>query len=149
MATAHDVEILLVEDNPRDVELTLRALKRHNLGNRVVTAKDGAEALDFLFARGDFAGRSDESQPKVVFLDLKMPKIDGLEVLRQIRSNERTKTLPVVVMTSSREEQDIVEAYKLGVNSYVVKPMEFEQFAKTIAELGYYWVATNQPPPHV
>lgn len=142
----HQVEILLVEDNPNDVELTLRALKRHNLANRVFVVKDGAEALEFLFATGAHATRSMEERPKVVLLDLKLPKVDGLEVLRRIKSDERTKSVPVVVLTSSREERDVVESYKLGVNSYIVKPVEFEKFVEAVSEVGLYWVLLNQPP---
>ena len=140
------VEILLVEDNPNDRELMLRALKKNNLANHVVVTKDGEEALDFLFARGPFTSRNAAEAPKVVLLDLKLPKVDGLEVLRQIRSNEPTKLIPVVVLTSSREERDLVESYKLGVNSYVVKPVEFESFVQAVSELGLYWGVLNKTP---
>lgn len=140
-----ELEILLVEDNPHDRELTLRALKKKNLANHVTAVKDGAEALDFMFARGEYAGRNVENGPRVVFLDLKLPKIDGIEVLRQIKEDERTRTTPVVVITSSAEERDRVESYKLGVNSYVVKPIEFESFMQTITDLGFYWLAINRP----
>ena len=140
------VEILLVEDNPNDVELTLHALRKNNLANRIEVVRDGAEALEFIFCTGAHAHRSIENSPKVVLLDLKLPKVDGLEVLRRIKSDPRTKIIPVVVLTSSREERDIVESYKLGVNSYITKPVDFEQFTKTVRELGFYWVLLNQPP---
>ena len=132
------VEILLVEDNANDRELILRALKKNNLVNRVVVAKDGAEALEFVFNAAEM--------PKVIFLDLKLPKVDGLEVLRRIRSDERTKFVPIVVLTSSREERDLVESYKLGVNSYVVKPVEFKHFVEAVSELGLYWAVLNKTP---
>lgn len=138
------VEILLVEDNPHDAEMTIRALKKSNLANRLTHLKDGAEALDFIFSRGPFAGRDIENKPKVILLDIKMPKVDGIEVLRQIKANEHTKMIPVVIMTSSKEEQDIITSYNLGVNSYVVKPVDFEGFAKAVSELGFYWLITNQ-----
>lgn len=141
-----DVEFLLVEDNPNDVEMTLRALKKNNIANKVYVAMDGEEALDFIFARGIFNHRKVESAPKVILLDLKLPKIDGLEVLRAIREDTRTKTLPVVVLTSSTQETDIVESYKLGVNSYIVKPVDFEKFIKTVGDLGLYWLLLNQTP---
>jgi CheY-like chemotaxis protein len=146
MINVDDVEILLVEDNQNDIELTLRALKKHNLANFVHVVKDGAEALAFIFRTGVYASRQLETGPKVVFLDLKLPKVDGLEVLRQIKSDERTKVIPVVVMTSSQEERDIVESYRLGVNSYIVKPVDFDKFIECVAELGYYWVLCNKPP---
>jgi len=138
------VEILLVEDNPHDAELTIRALKRINLANSLIHVEDGSEALDFIFANGAFADRQVENRPRVILLDIKMPKIDGIEVLRQIKSNDTTKTIPVVIMTSSKEEQDIITSYNLGVNSYVVKPVDFEGFAKAVSELGLYWLITNQ-----
>ena len=140
------VQVLLVEDNPHDVELTLRALRKHHLVNRITTVGDGAAALDFLFARGDYAGRDADDLPTVVFLDLKLPKVDGVAVLRQIKTDPRTRMIPVVVITSSAEERDRVESYTLGVNSYVVKPIEFDAFAKVIADLGFYWLAVNRPP---
>ncbi|MCJ7523645.1 MAG: response regulator [Candidatus Aminicenantes bacterium] len=140
------VEILLVEDNPADVELTLRALKKHNLTNKVQVVNDGAQALDYLFGSGAFAGRKKPKQPKVIFLDLKLPKVDGREVLKRIKADARTRIIPVVVLTSSQEESDIVESYKLGVNSYVVKPLDFDKFAEAVAELGLYWVLLNQAP---
>lgn len=142
----NEVEILLVEDNPRDLELTLRALRKNNLANSVVTVADGEQALDFLFGRGPYAGRDIDKSPCIVFLDLKLPKVDGIEVLRQVKSDERTKKIPIVVVTSSAEERDRVESYNLGVNSYVVKPIEFDSFVKTIGELGFYWVAINKGP---
>ncbi len=138
------VEILLVEDNPHDAEMTIRALKKAGLANKLTHLKDGAEALDFIFAKGAFAGRQIMDKPKVILLDIKMPKVDGIEVLRQIKSNGTTKTIPVVIMTSSKEEQDIITSYNLGVNSYIVKPVDFEGFAKAVAELGFYWLITNQ-----
>ncbi|NYB26404.1 MAG: response regulator [Methanobacteriaceae archaeon] len=141
-----EIEILLVEDNPTDAELTIRALKKKNLANKLVWVKDGAEALDFLFATGDYAERSKEDLPKLVLLDLRMPKIDGLEVLQKIKSDERTKKIPVVVLTSSKEDEDIVESYKLGVNSYVSKPVEFDEFTKAVSTLGLYWILLNKPP---
>lgn len=144
--SANEVEILLVEDNPSDAELTLRALKRRNLANKVHVVKDGAEALDFIFATGAYINRDIDNPPKVVLLDLKLPKVDGLEVLRRIKSDKRTKVIPVVVLTSSREEKDIVESYKLGVNSYIVKPVDFDKFVQAISELGLYWLLLNQPP---
>ena len=147
MATRTDtIEILLVEDNPNDVELTLHALGEHNVANRVFVVPDGAQALDFLFARGAFASRQASSPPRVVILDLKLPKVDGLEVLRSVKADPRTRTIPIVVLTSSREEQDIAESYRLGVNSYIVKPVEFERFAQAIKALGVYWLLLNQVP---
>ena len=140
------VEILLVEDNPTDVELTLRTLKKHNLANHVEVVGDGAEALDFMFATGAYKDRKIDKKPKVILLDLKLPKVDGLEVLRKIKSDERTKDIPVVVLTSSKEEQDRIESYRLGVNSYIVKPVDFTQFTKTVSELGLYWVLLNESP---
>ncbi len=139
-----DVEILLVEDNPHDVELTLRALNKHNLANKVQVAKDGVEALDFIFGTGPFAGDG-AGDLKVILLDLKLPKVSGLEVLQRLKNDERTKLIPVVVLTSSSEDRDIQECYALGVNSYVVKPVEFDSFAKTVAELGFYWLLVNKP----
>lgn len=141
-----DIEILLVEDNAYDAELTIRALNKVNLANRLYHVKDGAEALDFVFSRGEFAGRKTEKHPKIIMLDIKMPKVDGIEVLRQIKGNDATRFIPVVIMTSSKEEQDIITSYHLGVNSYVVKPVNFEGFAKAVGELGLYWLITNQPP---
>jgi CheY-like chemotaxis protein len=141
----NEVEILLVEDNPHDLELTLRALRKNHLANSIVTVSDGEEALDFLFGRGKYAGRDVNNHPKVVFLDLKLPKVDGIEVLRQAKSDERTRKIPIVVVTSSAEERDRVESYDLGVTSYVVKPIQFDSFVKTITDLGFYWMAVNKP----
>jgi two-component system, response regulator len=141
-----ELEILLVEDNPNDVELTLRALRRNNLANQVHVARDGAEALDFMFAEGDYTGRDIERRPKVMLLDLMLPKVSGLEVLQRIRSDERTKDIAVVVLTSSKEAPDIAECYELGVNRYIVKPVDFEEFIQVISELGLYWLLLNQPP---
>lgn len=146
MSSYVDMEILLVEDNPADAELALRALKKYNLANRLVHVGDGEEALDFIFARGAFAGRSVGNGPKVILLDLKLPKVDGLEVLRAIRDDPRTQLYPVVVLTSSREEKDIVESYRLGVNSYIVKPVEFDKFIAAVRDIGLYWLLLNQPP---
>jgi two-component system response regulator len=140
------VEILLVEDNPHDVELTLHSLHTHNVTNRVHVARDGAEALDFIFGRGPHAGRSLREGPKVILLDLKLPKVDGLEVLRQIKADPDAQRVPVVVLTSSNEESDVVRSYQLGVNSYIVKPVDFTQFAEAVRQLGLYWIILNQPP---
>ena len=139
-------KILLAEDDPKDVELTLAALEEHNLANKVVVARDGAEALDYLYRRGQFAGRP-AGHPVVVLLDLKMPKVDGLEVLRQVKSDPALKTIPIVVLTSSLQDQDIVESYNLGVNAYVVKPVAFDEFVDVVKQLGLFWVLTNQVPP--
>jgi len=141
-----EVEILLVEDNATDAELTMRALKKHNLANNVIWVKDGAEALDFIFATGSYTERKVNEIPKVILLDLRLPKVEGLEVLRKVKSDDRTKMIPVVVLTSSQEEKDIIETYKLGVNSYISKPVNFESFVKTISELGLYWLLLNKPP---
>ena len=142
----NEVEILLVEDNPGDAELIIRALRKVNLANHLIHVKDGEEALEFIFATGAFTGREKKNMPKVILLDIKMPKVDGIEVLRQIKANNETKRIPVVIMTSSKEEQDIIRSYELGVNSFVVKPVEFNDFAKAVSELGLYWVLINQPP---
>ncbi|MBI2487468.1 MAG: response regulator [Deltaproteobacteria bacterium] len=146
MSDINEVEILLVEDNPNDEELTLRALRKHNLANRVHVVRDGAEALEFVFATGAYTDRKVENRPEVILLDLKLPKVDGLEVLRRIKSDERTKMTPVVVLTSSKEDRDIVESYKLGVNSYIVKPVDFDKFLQAVSQLGLYWLLLNQPP---
>lgn len=146
MKNIHDVDVLLVEDNIEDAELVIRELKKKNLGNNLIHLMDGAEALDFIFGTGNYSGRKVYDKPKVILLDLKMPKVDGLEVLRAIRADERTKLIPVVIMTSSREQKDIVESYNLGVNAYVVKPVGFDNFSKAVAELGMFWILVNQPP---
>jgi two-component system response regulator len=140
------VDILLVEDNPQDAELTIRALKKSNLANRLITVEDGAEALDFLFCRGKYATRDVGHPPKVVLLDLKLPKVSGLEVLRALKQDEKTRAIPVVIVTSSREDPDIKTAYSLGANSYVVKPVDFDAFAEAVSSLGLYWLLVNQPP---
>ena len=140
------MEILLVEDNPNDAEITIRSLKKHNLANKLEWVKDGAEALDFIFAQGQYADRDISDGPRVIFLDLKLPKVDGLEVLEKIKEDKRTNKMPVVILTSSKEEQDVIESYNLGVNSYIVKPVEFENFAKAIADAGFYWLVTNTSP---
>ncbi len=140
------VEILLVEDNPHDEELTLHALNHNNLTNNIHVVRDGAEALEFIFCTGAYESRNIESGPRVILLDLKLPLVDGLEVLRQIKSDTRTQMIPVVVLTSSQEERDVVESYKLGVNSYIVKPVDFDQFTEAVRELGLYWVLLNQRP---
>ena len=147
MDRANDgVEILLVEDNPNDVELTLHALRANNLANRIQVVRDGVEALDFLFGTGTFSVRNGAEPPRVVLLDLKLPKVSGLEVLRRIKADPRTCRIPVVVVTTSREERDIVESYNLGVNSYVVKPVDFDQFSMAVRDLGMYWLLINHPP---
>jgi len=140
------VEILLVEDNPNDLELALRALRKAKLTNRIQIARDGEEALDFIFCQGTHSNRRIEDTPKVILLDLKLPKVDGLEVLQKIKGDERTCSIPVVVMTSSKEQRDVVESYKLGGNSYIVKPVNFESFAEAVQQFGFYWLLLNQPP---
>ncbi len=146
MEKLNEVEILLVEDNPYDAELTLRALKKKGLANKVLAFPDGVEALDFLFATGEYAGRNLEARPKVIFLDLKLPKINGLEVLQKIKDDARTRTIPVVILTSSQEESDIVKSYNLGVNSYMVKPVDFEKFFQVVQDVGLYWLLLNKVP---
>ncbi len=141
------MEILLVEDDPRDVRLTMRELQAASTRTRVEVARDGAEALDFLLCQGDYSQRSLDRPPKLVLLDLKLPKVDGLQVLREIKSNPSTQAIPVIVLTSSKEERDIVESYKLGVNSYIQKPVDFEKFRETIRTMGLYWLGMNQAPP--
>jgi two-component system response regulator len=141
--------ILLVEDNPDDEALTLRALKKNNITNKVVVAHDGVEALDFLFGTGSHAGRDLQAMPEVILLDLKLPKVDGFEVLRRLRADERTKLLPVVILTTSNEEKDRLDGYGLGANSFVRKPVEFDQFIEAVRQLGMYWLLLNQPPPQV
>jgi CheY-like chemotaxis protein len=140
------VEILLIEDNMNDAELAIRAFRKGNISNNLIHLKDGAQALEFLFGTGKFEGRDTSIKPKVILLDLKMPKMDGLEVLTQIKVNELTKAIPVVVLTSSKEHPDIERAYSLGANSYIVKPVEFDEFTKIVADLGFYWLLKNQPP---
>jgi two-component system response regulator len=140
------VEILIVEDTPQDLELTLRALRKSNLANNIHAARDGAEAVEFIFCEGPHADRKIQDGPKVILLDLKLPKIDGIEVLRRVKSDSRTKSIPVVVLTSSKEQKDVVESYQLGVNSYIVKPVDFERFASAVGELGLYWLLLNQSP---
>jgi two-component system response regulator len=139
--------ILLVEDNPDDEALTLRALKRNNIMNEVVVARDGAEALDYLFARGDHSDRDPRDKPALTLLDLKLPKVDGLEVLKQVRADPLTQLLPVVILTSSREEQDLINGYRLGANSYIRKPVDFNQFTDAVRNLGLYWLVLNEIPP--
>jgi len=146
MTTMEDVEILLVEDNPNDVELTMRALQKQSLANKVFVVKDGAEALEFMFATGSFAARKIENRPRVVLLDLKLPKVDGIEVLRRIKADDRTKHTPVVMLTSSQEERDVIDTYNLGVNSYIVKPVDFSNFVHAVSELGVYWGLLNKLP---
>jgi len=146
MSDINEVEILLVEDNPNDAELALRALKKNNLANNVVVVNDGEEALNFIFARGSYSNRNIKSGPRVILLDLKLPKVDGLEVLKEIKSDERTKMIPVVVLTSSKEEKDMIESYKLGVNSYILKPVDFDKFVDSVRDLGMYWLLLNQLP---
>jgi two-component system, response regulator len=142
----YEIELLLIEDNNSDAEMTIRALKKNNLANKIVRLKDGAEALDFIFAEGIYSDRKVENGPKVILLDLKMPKVNGIEVLQRLKSDERTKMIPVVVLTSSQEDPDIKECYRLGVNSYVVKPVKFDDFMKAISELGVFWMLVNHPP---
>ena len=146
MSNFNEVEILLVEDNPEDAELTMRTLRKRNLANRLHHVEDGAAALDFLFGRGQFSGRDVNTRPKVVLLDLKLPKVNGLEVLRTMKEDPRTRNVPVVVITSSKEDRDLDEAYRLGANSYVVKPVDFNQFSEAVGQLGLYWVLINEVP---
>ena len=143
----NEVHILLVEDNPDDVELAMHALRKENLGNLIQIARDGEEALDFLFCRGRFSARNRADPPKLVLLDLKLPKVDGIEVLREIKSDPRTRSIPVVVLTSSKEDKDVVNSYQFGVNSYIQKPVDFQQFQETVKQLGMYWLVINQAPP--
>ena len=142
--STEEVEILLVEDNPDDAELALRALRKSHVANQVEHVADGAQALDFLFGTGDYSERNIENHPKVILLDLKLPKVDGLEVLQRIKADPNTRTIPVVMLTSSRAERDLVESYHLGVNSYIVKPVDFEQFIEAVSQLGFYWLLLNQ-----
>ena len=141
------IDILLVEDNPDDVELALYALRRNQLANHIHVARDGVEALDFLFCRNEFNERECNQNPRLVLLDLKMPKLNGLDVLKQIRSNPKTAGIPVVILTTSKEDRDLVESYRLGVNSYIVKPVNFEQFSDVVRQLGFYWLLLNEQPP--
>jgi CheY-like chemotaxis protein len=144
--TSKQVEIVLVEDNPHDAELALRALKTYNLANNMIWLQDGVEALDFIFAQGQYSDRSIEDVPKVVLLDLKLPRVNGLEVLEKVKSDSRTKSIPVVVLTSSSEERDIVTSYNLGVNSYIIKPVDFDKFVEAAKEIGLYWLLLNKTP---
>jgi CheY-like chemotaxis protein len=146
--TTGDVEILLVEDSAKDAKLTLHALRQEKLANSIEVVEDGEEALDFLSCRGRFSGRTFKQQPRLVLLDLKLPKVDGLEVLRIAKSDPRTKAIPIVVLTASKEEKDLVESYRLGVNAYIQKPVEFESFRHAIKQLGLFWLVVNQPPPN-
>jgi two-component system, response regulator len=146
MSEPNAFEILLVEDNPQDADLTVRTMKKHNLANKLHVVGDGAEALDFIYCRGKYEHRDVCTQPKVIFLDLKLPKMSGLEVLRHLKGDEKTRSIPVVIVTSSREDPDIKQAYALGANSYVVKPVDFEKFQESITRLGLYWLVVNQPP---
>jgi hypothetical protein len=141
-----NTEILIVEDNPNDAQLTMRSLKKNNLANHIMHVSDGQAAVDYLFGEGEYQGRNVLDQPKVVLLDLKLPKLNGLQVLARIRGDARTKMLPVVILTSSQQESDLIESYKLGANSYIVKPVEFENFAKSVQEVGLYWLLLNKPP---
>ena len=141
-----ETEILLVEDNPTDLELTLRVFKNYQLANRIEVARDGEEALDFVFGEGAHAGRGRIQIPKVILLDLKLPKIGGLDVVRRIKSDPRTRTIPIVVLTSSQEERDLIESYQLGVNSYIVKPVDFDRFTECLTQIGIYWLLSNAPP---
>lgn len=146
MNDANIVEVLIVEDNQQDLDLALRALKRAKLANRVQIARDGAEAIEYIFCEGPHSARKIENGPKVILLDLKLPKIDGLEVLKRIKNDPRTKKIPVVILTSSKEQNDVVDSYNLGVNSYIVKPVNFEQFSEAVQKLGMYWLLLNHPP---
>jgi two-component system, response regulator len=147
MTTHEEIEILFIEDNPHEAELTIRSLKKHNLANKLKHIDDGVEALDFIYARGIYKDRNNsQPRPRMIILDLKLPKVDGLEILKQLKTHEDTKSIPVVVLTSSKEESDMVESYRLGANSYIVKPVNFESFSKAVAELGLYWMILNQMP---
>lgn len=146
MNEPNEVEILLIEDNQDDLDMTLRALRKANLANRIQIARDGAEALEFIFCTGAHAGRKIENLPRLILLDLKLPKVDGMEVLQRVKENALTMTIPVVVLTSSKEQRDVMDSYKLGVNSYIVKPVNFEGFAAAVQELGMYWLLLNQSP---
>jgi CheY-like chemotaxis protein len=139
--------LVLVEDRPDDIELTLRALKKHSIANEVVVLRDGAEALDYFFATGKYTGRNLDEQPAVVLLDIKLPKVDGLEVLKRLRANEKTKLMPVVILTSSKEQTDVINSYQWGCNSYVRKPIDFEEFSEVVKNMGLYWLLLNEPSP--
>ncbi len=145
--THKGIEILLVEDNPKDVKLTLHALNSRKLANHIDVARDGEEALDYLFCRGNYARRTFDQPPRLVLLDLKLPKVDGLEVLRAVKNDHRTKAIPVVILTASKEEKDMVESYQLGVNAYIQKPVDFDEFGKIVEQLGLFWLVVNEPPP--
>lgn len=146
MENYNEVEILIVEDNPNDAEMALRALKKNKLANNVLIVGDGEEALDFVFGKGKYAGRGKNARPRIILLDLKLPKIDGLEVLKEIKSHDETKIIPVIVLTSSKEESDLINSYRLGVNSYIVKPVDFDKFVDAVRDLGLYWLLLNQQP---
>ncbi len=146
MDNINQVEILIVEDNPSDAEMALRAFKKNNLTNKILVVEDGEEALNYLFCKGQYATKTKESRPKIILLDLKLPKINGLEVLKEIKGHPDTKIIPVIVLTSSKEESDIIESYQLGVNSYIVKPVDFEKFVEAVRDLGFYWLLLNQLP---
>jgi two-component system, response regulator len=141
-----DIEILLIEDNLEDAELIIRTLKKNNVSNKLLHLTDGVEALDFLFAEGNYSHRKIENRPRVILLDLNLPKLNGIEILRKIKNDDRTKTIPVVIMTSSSEAKDIIESYQIGVNGYIVKPVSFADFAKTVSDIGFYWLLVNNPP---
>src|SRR6478672_10020309 len=147
MTTNKDLEILLVDDNPSDVELTIYALRQNHLANSIHVAEDGKEALDFVFCRGKYESRSMADRPKVILLDLKLPKLDGLEVLKAIRGDDRTRAIPVVILTSSKEQRDLIASYKLGATAFIQKPVDFEQFRQTIKDIGMFWLVVNEPPP--
>ncbi len=144
--SAERVEMLLIEDNPDEAELTIRSLKKNNLANHLIHIDDGEKALDFIFSQGEYSNNTALMRPKLILLDLNLPKVDGLEILKRVKSDDRTKTIPVVVLTSSKEERDIIESYKLGVNGYIVKPVDFNSFTKAVADIGLYWLILNEPP---
>lgn len=146
MENLKPVEVLLVEDNPSDVKLAIKSLERYNLANKILVVHDGAEALDYLYGRDKFKNKNTQEKLKLILLDLKLPKVDGIEVLKMIKEDEKLKTIPVVILTSSKEDKDIANGYKYGVNSYIVKPVDFEQFSKAVADLGLYWLVLNEPP---
>jgi CheY-like chemotaxis protein len=147
MKTGRTVEVLLIDDSPSDVELTIHVLRRNNLANSIHVAEDGQEALDFIFCRGEHQARSITDRPRVILLDLKLPKVNGLEVLKAIRANEQTKAIPVVILTSSKEQRDLIEGYEFGTNAFIQKPVDFEQFQNAIKEIGLFWLVVNEPPP--